>query len=124
MVSSHILSELGELSTNLGIIERGTLLFTGTTAEALRAAGGHLSVKVTLEDEADAGRVSGELLADERVHRVSADRATLTVELKENAGHRFLLERLVGLGAAVESFEPSRVSLEDAFLSITKGSVQ
>jgi len=125
MVSSHILSELGELCTNLGIIEQGRLLFNGTTEEALATAGGGGIVKVRLAGDEEAARVSGVLLADERVLRVTADGVSLTIELvEERGGHRFLLERLVGAGAAIESFEPRKATLEDAFLRLTKGRVQ
>jgi ABC-2 type transport system ATP-binding protein len=35
MVSSHILTELGEMSTSIGIIERGKLIFAGSLTDAL-----------------------------------------------------------------------------------------
>lgn len=34
MVSSHILSELAEMCTSIGIIERGRLLYAGSIADA------------------------------------------------------------------------------------------
>src|SRR4051812_41791318 len=36
MVSSHILTELAEMSSSIGIIERGTLLFAGSIEDAFR----------------------------------------------------------------------------------------
>jgi len=49
MVSSHILSELAELCTSIGIIERGKLLYSGTIQDAYDRVRGGERIAVTLE---------------------------------------------------------------------------
>jgi ABC-2 type transport system ATP-binding protein len=133
MVSSHILSELAEMCTSIGIIERGRLLYSGSIEEAYRrtrelAGVDGEQVLVTLESESPAASlVAPAVRADERVLNVVEDDAqrTLRVTLKPGEPSRhFLLERLIGAGARVASMGPVDVKLEDAFLKLTTGALQ
>src|SRR5205807_9691764 len=48
MVSSHILSELGEFCNKLGIIERGKLLVSGTIEELMIRARAHPVISIQI----------------------------------------------------------------------------
>ncbi|MCC6950550.1 MAG: ABC transporter ATP-binding protein [Phycisphaerales bacterium] len=131
MVSSHILTELGEMSTSIGIIERGKLLYAGSIEEAFsraRVAGTGERIAVRLETEGasvDAARAI--LTADPRVARVVADpvQRGLTIELMGGEhGHHFLIEALLRGGAKIAAFQPEGIKLEDAFLKLTTGALQ
>lgn len=132
MVSSHILSELAEMCTSIGIIERGKLLYAGSIEDAYartREAGGHRErIAVRLEGEGCGPRdAAARLERDPRVARVAVDEAsrTLTVELNAGShGHHFLIEALVSAGARIAAFQPDDVKLEDAFLKLTTGALQ
>jgi ABC-2 type transport system ATP-binding protein len=132
MVSSHILSELAEMCTSIGIIERGRLLYAGSIQEAYartRQAGGRGErIAVRLEDgSVTPTRVSDLLRADSRVARVIADDAerTLAVELQPGShGHHFVIEAIIGAGGRIAAFQPEDVNLEDAFLRLTTGALQ
>jgi ABC-2 type transport system ATP-binding protein len=130
MISSHILSELGEMSTSIGIIERGKLLFSGSLQDAFARARGGERICVKLEAEGTGpAAVRERLQTDHRVARVHGptDDAPqeLTVELLPGEhGHHFVLEALVGCGARVSSFTPQEMKLEDAFLRLTTGALQ
>ncbi|CAN5841279.1 ABC transporter ATP-binding protein [soil metagenome] len=138
MVSSHILAELGEMSTSIGIIEKGKMVYAGSLRDALQKAGVGDRVCVALEGEAGAGgggvsdaeaqRVALVLERDTRVARVGVEGRQLTIDLVKADGggassHHFLLQALMESGARVESFTPRTVKLEDAFLRLTKGVV-
>ena len=131
MVSSHILTELGEMSTCIGIIERGRLLYSGSMKDALAktraisTVGERIDVK--LEPEGAPAAIAREaLLKDERVANVKeSDGIALTVELALGThGHHFVIERLLACGARIASFQPQEVKLEDAFLKLTTGALQ
>lgn len=136
MVSSHILTELGEMSTSIGIIERGTLLYAGSLQDALSRVRGGERIGVVLETSgATAGAVKLKLEADSRVAKVvevPVENGTpavappkVVVELTPGPhGHHFLLELLMASGARVVSFTPEGVKLEDAFLKLTTGALQ
>jgi ABC-2 type transport system ATP-binding protein len=123
LVSSHILSELGEFCNKLGIIERGKLLVAGTVGELMTRARAQpvISVQV-VGDPALAGLA---LQADPRVDQVQRQGDELLVTLRDPAAHHgFLVERLVAAGIQVHSLAPHQLSLEDVFLRLTKGLVQ
>ena len=50
IVSSHILSELGEICTNIGIIERGKMVCQGTVEEIMEEAKGNNPLFITVID--------------------------------------------------------------------------
>ncbi|MCE7974533.1 MAG: ABC transporter ATP-binding protein [Leptolyngbya sp. PLA1] len=131
MVSSHILTELGEMSTSIGIIERGKLLYAGSIEEAFsraRDAGTGERIAVRLEPEGATPEAARALLtADRRVARVVADpgQRELTIELVAGEhGHHFIIETLVKGGAKIAAFQPEGIKLEDAFLKLTTGALQ
>ncbi|MFZ4576394.1 MAG: ABC transporter ATP-binding protein [Phycisphaerales bacterium] len=133
MVSSHILSELAEMCTSIGIIERGKLLYSGSITEAFdrtrQMSGVSERIRLRLEDGgAPAELVRPLLEGDKRVRRVvmSADNPReMIVELGEGKhGHHFVIEILIGCGARIDLFQPEEVKLEDAFLRLTTGALQ
>lgn len=125
MLSSHILSELAELCNSIGIIERGKLLFAGTIEEAYRKAALGDRVRVTLEGGSDPAVAAGVIEGDGRVLRVSTNGTTLTIDLAPEVQERhFLIEKLLAAGVRIGALRPEEARLEDAFLRLTKGSVQ
>jgi ABC-2 type transport system ATP-binding protein len=130
MVSSHILSELAEMCTSIGIIERGKLQYAGSIKDAFartRAAGNAGErVAVRLEEGGQPLEVvRGLLERDARVRSVTVEGDEMTVELApEVRSHHALIEMLVAAGGRVASFTPREIKLEDAFLRLTTGAVQ
>lgn len=125
MLSSHILSELAELCGSIGIIERGKLLFSGTIEEAYKKAALGDRVRITIEGGSDPDSATGALEGDGRVLRVSTNGTTLTIDLAPEVQERhFLIEKLMAAGVRIGALRPEEARLEDAFLRLTKGSVQ
>lgn len=134
LISSHILSELGEFCNKLGIIERGKMIVSGTVDELTARARAHPVIAVTVLG--DAHRATAVLKADGRVDRVepappspgtslAPGTALLNVTLHDpNEHHGFLAERLVAAGVPIDSIHPEKLKLEDVFLRLTKGMVQ
>src|SRR5437762_3330857 len=69
MISSHILSELGEFCNKLGIIERGKLIISGTIDELMAMARAHpvISIKLAPQAQHELERAVAVLKTDERV---------------------------------------------------------
>ena len=132
MVSSHILSELAEMCSSIGIIERGRLVFAGSIDDAYERAQGGERIVIRLESAGDldliAPVVASKLAEDERVATARPDDERpelIRVELVPGRhGHHFLIERVIDAGGRIAAFEPRGVNLEDAFLRLTKGAVQ
>ncbi|MDE2509006.1 MAG: ABC transporter ATP-binding protein [Planctomycetota bacterium] len=123
LVSSHILSELADFCTSIGVIERGKLLAAGTIQEIQRQLRSHRVLKVKVGD-ASTARARAVLEDDPGIRSVDAFDHTLTAEFEgqdEDMGR--LLGRLIDSGVAVHSFAEETISLEEVFMLITKGIV-
>ena len=123
IISSHILHELAELCTTVGIIERGELLFHGSLDEIVRRTRSGTLVEVKVGDHQE--RASTVLAQLEEVGDVSADDGRLLVSLKrETQEFSFLAKALVEARLPIQEIKKEEVNLETAFMRFTKGIVQ
>jgi ABC-2 type transport system ATP-binding protein len=123
LISSHILSELADFCTSIGIIERGKLLAAGSIQEIQRQIRSHRVLKIRLLEEST-DRTVAILRDDPAIRMVESFDHTVTAELEgmEEDMAR-LLRRLMDSGVAVQSFDEEPLSLEEVFMRITKGIV-
>ncbi|MDX9910392.1 MAG: ABC transporter ATP-binding protein [Phycisphaerales bacterium] len=125
MVSSHILTELAEMCSSIGIIERGKLLYAGSIKDAYARARGGERVSIRLEDATQGEHAATLVRGDERVQSASLEGDRMFVELTPGEhSHHFIIERLVTGGVRIASFTSVEVKLEEAFLKLTKGALQ
>jgi ABC-2 type transport system ATP-binding protein len=123
LISSHILTELGEMCHRVGIIEQGRLLAVGTVAEISGAAGTRSEVRLrTLGDDASliAYLQSRDDIADiaQRNGHVTLTHAGGPEE------QATLLRELVGANFPIVEFASKTRSLEEVFMHVTEGRVQ
>jgi ABC-2 type transport system ATP-binding protein len=133
LISSHILSELGEFCNRLGIIERGKLVIAGTLDELVRRARAKAPIGVrVLGGPPEAERAAGVLKGDGSVESVQvlvvndgdARAGELLVTLADGAPHHHgLIERLAAAGVRIDAVAPHQLKLEDVFLRLTRGIV-
>ncbi len=135
LISSHILHELAELCNQVGIIERGKLLFSGDVAEILRRARVgrvfHLAVMDRTREAADAlAKVPGvskiAIKAAEEGREAGADGKFLEVTFDDDAptSPSDMPSVLINNGYRLVTFGEEPVNLETAFMRLTKGIVQ
>ena len=125
MVSSHILTELAEMCTSIGIIERGRLLYAGSIQDAYSRVRGGERIAIKFEPPSEPDAAVAIVQRDQRIAKATRENGSLVVELTPGEhGHHFLLELLISAGLRIASFEPQPVKLEDAFLKLTKGALQ
>jgi ABC-type multidrug transport system ATPase subunit len=108
-LSSHQLSEVEQLCSRVGVVDRGRLVLQDDLA-ALRAPTGRVLIRSPEPD-----RVAAAL--DGQVARRDGD--TLVVTAPDTAA---LNARLVGAGIPVSEIRPERRSLEDLVLALTTAS--
>ncbi len=122
LVSSHILSELADFCTSIGIIERGKLLASGSIQEIQKRLRSHRVLRVRVLEAPE--RAAELLRAEEGIRSVEHYDHTITAEFEgEDADLSRLLNLLIGAGVGVLSFSEEPLSLEEAFMMITKGIV-
>jgi ABC-2 type transport system ATP-binding protein len=122
LVSSHILHELSQLCTRIGIIEAGQLVAEGSLADIYRKLDLKRTVHVQISNltpplVAAVQRVPGITSVEEL-----ADRVAIRVREDELAMED-LLEALHGLGARIRMFQPEAMDMETAFMKLTEGKV-
>lgn len=123
IISSHILSELGELCTRIGIIEQGEMVAEGSLEEIYVK----LSIKRLIH--AQITNINSEMIRNiERLNGVAGiekdiDRIAISINEKvlsiENL-HREICK----LGAEIYMFQPEAMDMESAFMKLTTGKVQ
>jgi ABC-2 type transport system ATP-binding protein len=122
LISSHILSELADCCTSIGIIERGQLLMHGPIDDVYRRIRGNRTVEVRFVNGMDVGL--SVIRSSPHVRNVAIDVNSCVVELEANDDQvNELLQQLIYNKCGVRSFSEKDPSLEDVFMMVTKGLV-
>ena len=122
LISSHILTELADCCTSIGIIEKGKLLMHGPIDEVYHRIRRNRVVQIKFLDNAEAGLAI--LRSTPETRQVQVDTNLVTVELAADDDQvAALLERLVAEGVRMNSFAEKEPTLEDVFMLVTKGEV-
>jgi ABC-2 type transport system ATP-binding protein len=122
LISSHILTELADCCTSIGIIERGQLLLHGPIEKVYRQIQRNRALEVRFAGSPDAG--ISLIRSEPKVRQVIEDTRSCTVELEgdDNDVQR-LLRQLVAANCGLISFADKEPTLEDVFMMVTKGLV-
>lgn len=110
LVSSHLLAEVEQTCTHVVVMNRGSVISSGTVRE-LTAAGGQTEIRVD-----DATRTRSVLEAAGHDGAVIVDHGTVTVDLTD-ADSAAVITELVTAGVSVRGFSQS-TRLEDVFLDL------
>jgi len=123
VVSSHILPELADVCTRVGMIEKGHLIVDGYVDEVMRKARQQLLLQIRVAERTeDAAKL---LEQHPLVDRVEIVKGQLDVRLKSDiADYSDLPGLLVQHNFKLTLFREEEVNLETAFLALTKGLVQ
>lgn len=136
IISSHILHELGELCNVFGIIERGTLLNSGTLEQIMRKAKVEQLIHVGVAERIDeAAKLLHQVPGVKRISIEEDDsgarsngspRRVIHVAFEESAAHMAsdIPSRLINAGFRLTLFTEEKVNLETAFMRLTQGLVQ
>ena len=117
VVSSHILPELSEFCTSVGIVERGKLVISGTVDDVLKSVATTQEIEVTVTGEASA--VPAALRGFHGVVTVRLEGSRAIVEFNgPRDRHAAMLKTLVDAGVTVVSFGERRATLEQIFMKV------
>ncbi|MDX1928362.1 MAG: ABC transporter ATP-binding protein, partial [Pirellulaceae bacterium] len=124
LVSSHILTELGEMCDAIGIVERGQMLVTGTVAEIKARLRPHIDVVIQLIDRGD--ELGQWLQSKPNVLKIQASDRTVRFQFAttDETEQAQLVSAIVTAGFQILEYHTESRSLEDVFLQITTGAVQ
>ncbi|HUU43658.1 MAG TPA: ABC transporter ATP-binding protein, partial [Planctomycetota bacterium] len=120
LVSSHILHELSQICTRMGIIEAGQMVAEGSLHDVYAQLSIHRVVHVRVANLTDAllekiRGIRGVASASQEIDRIVVELRQETHEPEE------LLHELMALGARVSMFQPEAMDMETVFMKLTRG---
>lgn len=122
LISSHILSELADCCSSIGIVERGKLLMQGTIDEVYRQIRRNRIVEVRFVRNAAAG--VSVLRSSPHLRGIEIGEEIVTAELEtDDEGLAKLAEQLIDADAPFSCFHDKDPNLEEVFMQVTKGLV-
>lgn len=122
LISSHILSELADCCTSIGIVERGQLLMHGPIDSVYRQIRRNRIVEIRFVDGMDAG--VSILRSSPHLRGLDIEGMKATAELEtDDEGLAQLLDELIKQGVRLKCFNDKDPTLEDVFMLVTKGLV-
>jgi ABC-2 type transport system ATP-binding protein len=122
LISSHILTELADCCTSIGIIERGKMLMHGPINEVYNRIRGNQVIEARFGKNIDTGLSI--IRSSPDVRNVQVDGSKVVIEFT-SADHNpaEILKSLVNNGVEVINFGQKDPNLEDVFMMVTKGLV-
>jgi ABC-2 type transport system ATP-binding protein len=129
LISSHILTELADCCTSIGIIEEGKLVTTpdgqlmcGPIEEVYHRIRRNRIVEIKFLENSDLGISIVRRMPETRDVQIHNNRVTVELAASEDQVAA-LMERLVAEGVRMNSFAEKEPTLEDVFMLVTKGAV-
>ena len=120
LISSHILHELAELCSSIGIIERGKLVYSGEIKDIMWKLTGKTILEITVLSDVD--KAVSLLREQPLVEEIAGEDNTLEVSYAGNDDDiAKLLKMLINQDIPVMSFSKEEGSLEEVFMEVTKG---
>ena len=118
IISSHILSELAEMCTTIGIIDKGKMVTKGLVEDILNQLNTSNPLKIHVVDGVETAVKY--IKEDPLVNNLSIEGSDLTVSFSGNENDEAaLLAKLVENGVRIASFVRETGNLEEVFMMVT-----
>lgn len=120
VISSHILSELGDMCNRIGILEHGVLIKQGKYPDILDEIRQTREIRLVVLEGAEKARK----VLEETTGVLNIDSSGHEFQFETNLPYDALADlhqNLMGVGAKIVFFEEVKGTLEDVFLKVTKG---
>lgn len=128
IISSHILPELAEMCTSIGIMEQGQLIVSGKVDEIMQKSQGAQPIRMRAmtpdyEDKEEGRAFLSTILKEQpNVNKVTFTEEEILISFTgEEKDAATLLKNLVQQGIMVSNFYREKEDLESLFLEITGG---
>ncbi len=123
IVSSHILPELADVCTRVGMIEKGNLIVNDYVEEVMRKA--RETIILFVRVKSDPEKAARLIEQRDEISTVTLEGETIKIALKkEILDYSFLPTVLFEAGFQLTLFREEDVNLETAFMELTKGKQQ
>lgn len=120
IVSSHILPELADVCTRVGIIEKGNMLADDYVADVMKKAREAVILEIKVKENTE--QAAALLEQHDLVKEVKMEKETIFVTLNPGTeDYSDLPSLLIEAGYRIKQFREEDVNLETAFMELTKG---
>jgi ABC-2 type transport system ATP-binding protein len=124
-ISSHILSELGDLCDSFTILDRGESRYTGPLEGLTHEAGGHAVYRLGLQAKSPEMAAALEALPGVISVVADAERPEYQVTFnEEETDSNAVLSAVISAGGLVRSFRTDSAELQRAFMNLTTPGVR
>ena len=121
IISSHILMELAEMCTSIGIIERGKMILQGSIEDILETVDTSNPLIIRVYDQVETAVLL--LKREEKIESLTIRGNSIFASFSGNREEEArLMKTLIDNGVLVQSFSREQGSLESLFLKITEHS--
>ncbi|QDT43242.1 putative ABC transporter ATP-binding protein YbhF [Gimesia alba] len=123
IVSSHILPELADVCTRVGMIEKGNLIVDDNVDEVMKKARQRILLYVGVSENTE--KAAALLESHDLVSDIEIQNNVMLVTLQNDVkDYTFLPSLLINEGFKLNLFREEEINLETAFMELTKGLVQ
>lgn len=122
LISSHILSELADCCSSIGIVERGELLTTGPIESVYRQIRRNRHVDIRFNGNMEAGVSLLRSCPELRDIEIVDNRVVVELEADDERLAE-IMKHMIDEGIPLRSFNDKEPTLEDVFMMVTKGLV-
>ncbi len=120
VISSHILPELIEMCTSIGIISHGKMMFNGSVAEAIKLQKGRVSIELTVLDRVEEAYNKLREFPDISDINVTGNSISFMSEAEQETD-AVILKQLIMSDIPVVEFKRKTENAEDVLLSLMDG---
>ncbi len=120
LISSHILHELGQLCSRIGIIEAGRMVAQGSLSDIYRRLQLTRVIHIQLSENGNGVLERVKALPGVRSVDAQTDRISVCLNEEEVSIEDFH-DNLHDLGARIRMFQPEAMDMETAFMKLTEG---
>jgi ABC-2 type transport system ATP-binding protein len=124
IVSSHILPELADVCTRVGMIEKGNLIIDGNVAEVMRQARSRIILNIRVKERSEEAARCVEQCSTVETVTVTDDQMLEVTLNQDTEDYSDIPTAVINQGFLLTLFREEEVNLETAFLQLTKGLVQ
>lgn len=123
IVSSHILPELADVCTRVGMIEKGNLIIDDNVDEVMKKARQRILLHVAVNENTE--KAAALLKSHALVSKIEIQKNVMLVTLQNDVkDYTFIPTLLINEGLKLSLFREEEINLETAFMELTKGLVQ
>ncbi len=123
IVSSHILPELADVCTRVGMIEKGNLIIDDNVDAVMKKARQRILLYVAVNENTD--KAVALLNSHDLVSTIEVQDDVMLVTLHNDVkDYTFIPTLLINEGFQLSLFREEEINLETAFMELTKGLVQ